>query len=161
MHPPEEGGGLVVGEACHFFDYCTWLIGSAPVSVASTQISYEGARFVGSDNINSVIRFADGSTATIVYVTMGNTKLAKERVEVYAGGACAVLDDYTSLQFFGAPNKEWKGTQDKGHRAMLDEMGKALCADAPLPIGLEDSYLSHVLTFRALEAARTGAVVSL
>ncbi|MDZ4859817.1 MAG: bi-domain-containing oxidoreductase [Candidatus Hydrogenedentes bacterium] len=161
MHPPEEGGGLVVGEACHFYDYCAWLIGSVAVNVASASVSYEGQQFVGTDNISSVVRFADGSTATVIYTTMGNAKLPKERVEMYAGGACAVVDDYTSLQFYGASGKAWNGAQDKGHRAMLSAIVDAFRADSDLPIGLDASYTSHVLTFAALESARTGAVVSL
>lgn len=159
MHPPEEGG-LVVGEACHFFDYCTWLIGADPVSVASASISYDGAHFVGSDNISSVVRYADGSTATVVYTTMGSVQLPKERIEVYCGGACAVLDDFTALRFFGASDKPWSGTQDKGHRAMLTAVGEALRADREMPIGFDASCLSHMLTFRAQEAARTGLVLS-
>ncbi|MDQ1257100.1 MAG: hypothetical protein QG656_1701, partial [Candidatus Hydrogenedentes bacterium] len=108
-----------------------------------------------------VIRYGDGSTATIVYTTMGSGTLPKERVEVYTGGACAVLDDYTSLKFYGARGKAWSGMQDKGHKALRDAMGKRLCAGEDMPIGLEASYQSHVLTFKALEAARTGAVIAL
>ena len=32
------GGGRIVGEACHFIDYLTWLNGSLPVSVYATAL---------------------------------------------------------------------------------------------------------------------------
>ena len=58
----------------------------------------------------------DGSMATIIYTTMGHTGLAKERVEAYAGGISAVLDDYVSLKFYGAKHGGWTGGQAaQGH----------------------------------------------
>ena len=159
MHPPEEGGGLIVGEACHFFDYCTWLVDAKPVSVSAVMPSYSGEDFVANDNMSAIIKYEDGSVATIVYTTMGHTSLNKERVEVFAGGAAAVLDDYTALTFQGANEKGWTGTQDKGHKAIVRLFGESLAAGDDLPVGLEASYLSHKLTFDALESARTGATL--
>ena len=156
MHASSEGGGLVVGEACHFFDYCAWLVGAAPVSVTAESIAYTGQHFVGTDNLSSVVKFADGSIATILYTTVGTGYLGKERVELFAGGAAAVLDDFTSLTFYGYKGDDWKGAQDKGHKAMLHAMVNALTSGGALPIGLEESYLSHHLTFQAMASARMG-----
>lgn len=154
MHPPEEGGGLITGEACHFFDYCTWLLGAEPLHVSAASIAYDGQHFVGADNLSSVVTYSDGSTATVVYTTMGDTRLAKERVEVYCGGACAVLDDYTATTIYGAKDSGWSGSQDKGHRATLDAFACALIGDNDLPCGLDEAYASHRLTFEAIAAAR-------
>ena len=158
MHPPEEGGGLIVGEACHFFDYCTWLIGARPVSVSAIMPSYTGTDFVASDNMSAIVKYEDGSVATVVYTTMGHTSLNKERVEVFAAGAAAVLDDYTALTFYGAKEKGWSGTQDKGHKALMQRLDEALAAGDDMPVGLEASYLSHVLTFDALESTRMNSL---
>lgn len=159
MHAPEEGGGRIVGEACHFYDFCNWLVGARPVSVASQQISYDGARFAGTDNLSSVIKYADGSAAVVVYSTIGNTGLPKERVEFFMGGAAAVLEDFTSLKTFGG-GSDWSGGQDKGHRGFMEAIGTSLCSGEDMPIGLDESYLGNLLTFKAMEAARTGSGVS-
>jgi predicted dehydrogenase/threonine dehydrogenase-like Zn-dependent dehydrogenase len=158
MHPEKEGGGLVVGEACHFFDYCTWLIGSQPVSISASTVSYDGQHFVATDNLSSIVKYADGSTATIVYTTVGYSSLEKERIEVFAGGGSAVLDDFTRVSLHGHEGKDWSGSQDKGHRAMMAAIGDALTKGNPMPIGLAASSLSHQLTFEAKNAARNGAV---
>lgn len=159
MHPLEEGGGLIMGEACHFFDYCNWLTGAEPISVSAFMPTYDGAQFVATDNMSALVKYADGSVATIVYTTMGDTSLPKERVEVYTGGAVGLLDDYTSVSFYGAKDKGWSGAQDKGHKALMKEVGRALSAGEDLPIGFDASYLSHVLSLNALESVRTGQVI--
>ena len=40
LHDPEEGGGRIIGEGCHFVDFCTALIGSDPVSVIANSIAF-------------------------------------------------------------------------------------------------------------------------
>ncbi len=159
MHPPEEGGGLIVGEACHFFDYCNWLVGAPPASVWATGPSYSGAQFVASDNMSAVIKFSDGSLATIVYTTMGDSCLPKEYCEVYVGGGVAVLDDFTRVKFHGVKVPEWSGAQDKGHKMLMTLLAQSLVAGEEMPIGLDASYQSHLLTFAALESSRTGCAV--
>jgi polar amino acid transport system substrate-binding protein len=161
MHPPEEGGGLIVGEACHFFDYCLWLTGARALSVSAAMLSYDGDRFVATDNMAAVVKFDDGSVASIIYSTMGSVQLSKERVEVFSGGACAVLDDFSSLTFHSAKMNNWAGRQDKGHKTLVKTIGEALCQGKEMPIGLEASYRAHALTFKALESMRTGQTVAL
>ena len=33
LHDPEQGGGRIIGEGCHFIDFLTFLVGAPPVSV--------------------------------------------------------------------------------------------------------------------------------
>ena len=33
VHDPEQGGGRILGEGCHFIDFITWLVGSLPEEV--------------------------------------------------------------------------------------------------------------------------------
>lgn len=161
MHAPEEGGGRIVGEACHFFDYCAWLAGAPAISVAASTVSYSGDRFSGGDNLSSIVKFADGSTATIVYCTMGHGGLSKERIEVFCGGVAALVDDFKALAVHGRRTGAWEGRQDKGHRGYMAAVAEAMTTGAPLPIGLDESHASHRLTFAAMEAARTGRVITL
>jgi len=45
-------------------------------------------------------------------------------------------------------------------KALLAGLGEALAQGADMPVGLEASYRSHVLTFAAIDSARTGATVT-
>ncbi|MCC6145827.1 MAG: bi-domain-containing oxidoreductase [Candidatus Hydrogenedentes bacterium] len=161
MHAPEEGGGRIVGEACHFYDFCNWLVGAAPLSVSSSAVSYTGDQFVGTDNLSSIVKYADGSTAMVIYSTMGHTGLEKERVEFFAGGKAAVLNDFKALAIHGTAGGWSASAIDKGHGNFMSAIAQAMSAGEDLPIGLEASYQSHRLMFAAMEAARTGAVVGL
>jgi hypothetical protein len=57
--------------------------------------------------------------------------------------------------------KNWAGRQDKGHKTLINEIGDALSKGQDMPIGLDESYQAHVLTFKALESTRTGQTVML
>ena len=40
------------------------------------------------------LRMANGSMATVAYLIDGDRAAAKERIEVFGGGATAVIDDF-------------------------------------------------------------------
>ena len=56
-----EGGGRIVGEVCHFVDALAFLACSMPVEVSAIAAAGHD------DAVSVLIRFADGSTGTIVY----------------------------------------------------------------------------------------------
>ncbi len=33
-HDPDQGGGRIIGEGCHFIDFLTFLVGASPVEVS-------------------------------------------------------------------------------------------------------------------------------
>ncbi len=102
---PDVGGGRLVGEGCHFFDFFHFLLDrpGAPVTPVAVNASLippgEGA--VARDNFVVTTRFDDGSVASLVYTALGHPDLPKERVEVHAAGASLILDDFVSLQGHG------------------------------------------------------------
>ncbi|MFM7148944.1 MAG: Gfo/Idh/MocA family oxidoreductase, partial [Gemmataceae bacterium] len=109
-----EGGGRIIGEVCHFVDFCEFLTGSEVVQVAAASIQCQDSRITPEDSTVVTLRYADGSLATIQYVAVGSPDLPKERVEVYADGAVAVLEDFVETRFFGRPEKRIRTRQDKG-----------------------------------------------
>ncbi len=92
LHDPAQGGGRIIGEGCHFIDLCTFFTGQNPVS-AATQALPDGGQFQ-QDNCSITLRYPDGSIAVIHYLANGNKNFPKERIEVFAGGRIAVLDDF-------------------------------------------------------------------
>ena len=98
LHDPVEGGGVILGEAIHFVDFCHWLIGAPPIEVTTTAVDGEQAGMINADNVHITLRFGDGSIATIVYVLNGDPAAGRERVEALAEGGVAVLEDFRRLQ---------------------------------------------------------------
>jgi predicted dehydrogenase/threonine dehydrogenase-like Zn-dependent dehydrogenase len=118
---PELGGGRLIGEACHFIDLASALVGAEPVSVFASGVLKPGQPLLLNDNVCISLRFADGSVASVVYAADGAKAMAKERVEVFGGGRSAVIDDFRSAVLYDGDTgeRQIKGTQDKGQRDML------------------------------------------
>lgn len=155
----EEGGGRIVGEACHMFDLFQYLVSPARVAEASsTAIAPQAEHLSAGDNVVATVRYDDGSVATLLYTALGNSDLGKEYVEIYADGKVLVIDDYRALQVYGASVKGWTAkAQDKGHLEELRAFAKYVCGTSGLPISLE---LLREVTEVSLLAAGTSDAVS-
>lgn len=135
LHDPHQGGGRLLGEACHFIDYLTCLAGTPPTSLQVQRLP-DGGRYQG-DNALLTLRFPDGSLGAIHYLANGDRGLAKERVEVFCGGMSAVLDDFRSLEIHNGGRKQIvrpPGGQDKGHAEALGRFFAAVRDGGPPPI---------------------------
>lgn len=152
---PSEGGGRIVGEAVHFYDFCCWLAGEAPTHVSAERIGAGAPGAAPEDNLSTLLRFPGGSSATIVYSTLGHLGMGKERVEVFANGGAAVLDDYRSLQFFGMPGTAQKtATEDKGQLALMENFVRAARGEATLEVTGEHGLRATRIALQALRAAQ-------
>jgi len=114
----EVGGGRIVGEAVHFLDLARHITGSPTVDVTSAFLKSPKR-----DTASMNVTFADGSLASVLYIATGHPSFPKERVEVFAGGRVARIDNWRSLDLAGFGRRRWAhrlGTgQDKGHRAAV------------------------------------------
>jgi predicted dehydrogenase/threonine dehydrogenase-like Zn-dependent dehydrogenase len=145
-----EGGGRLIGEGCHFFDLMAWLVGSAPESVTAQRIGDS------IDDVSAVVRFADGSVGTLIYTGLGDPQYPKERIEIFAGGGVAVIDDFRVVEFSGLPGKSAKGSQNKGHRELLANFVAACEGKAALGVMAHDGLLATLCAEAALEAIKSG-----
>jgi predicted dehydrogenase/threonine dehydrogenase-like Zn-dependent dehydrogenase len=99
----EMGGGRIIGEACHFIDFATWVLGTPPIWVSANELaSFDQAT---KDTVTINLGFANGSMASIHYCSNGNTALAKEQVEVFFGGVTARLENFMRLRVWGDKTK--------------------------------------------------------
>ncbi|MBN8806914.1 MAG: bi-domain-containing oxidoreductase [Sphingomonas sp.] len=131
-----EGGGRIVGEVCHFVDFLSAVAGSPPMEVARFCPRGPDASLV------AVLRFADGSVATITYATVGDASLAKERIEIFGPGAIVVIDDFSSIEISrNGKTKRRRARQDKGQVELVKRFLAAARGAAPAPIDL-DTLLS-------------------
>ena len=131
---PVEGGGRLLGEGVHFFDMLRFLAGADPVRVRS--VSPAGKE---RDEAIVAIEFGNGSIGTVIYAGGGASGLGKERIEVFAGGASFVLDDYRSLEVHGLKKDGLKTrVVEKGQKEQLENFHRALRGEAPLGVTVED-----------------------
>lgn len=117
---PKQGGGRIVGEACHFVDLLRFLSGSAIVSVRAVSRDLDGQ-----DGGCFELTFANGDLAALNYRTDLPAHLPKERIAVAGEGYSAVIDNWRSLRSSNLPGASalpaWLGgpTRGKGHREAL------------------------------------------
>jgi predicted dehydrogenase len=135
----EEGGGRIIGEACHMFDLFQYLTSPAEVvEVTSTSIAPKVEHISATDNAVVAVRYSDGSVATLLYTALGASELGKEYVEIYADGKVLVIDDYRALRVYGMPVKGWESpTPDKGHLEELRAFARYVRGESEPPIPLE------------------------
>jgi predicted dehydrogenase len=160
VHDPEQGGGRIIGEVCHFVDFMTFLTESLPVRI-TTQALPNTQRY-RDDNIVVTLAFANGSSGTITYVANGDKTFSKERVEVFGGGAVAVLDDFRRLELVRDGRKQVVKSrlrQDKGHRGELAAFLAAVRNGGPPPITFREMVAASLTTFAIRESLRHGESV--
>ncbi len=157
---PDLGGGRIIGEACHFIDFLTFLVGRPPVSVISRGLPDIGR--YREDNVVMTYAFPDGSLGTLTYLANGDKAFPKERVEVFCSGQVAVLDDFRSLELVtGGSRKTIRSRlrQEKGHQHEWLAFTRALLAGGPAPIPYEQLFGVTRASFAAVESLRSGQAV--
>ncbi len=159
---PQQGGGRIIGEGCHFIDYLTWLVGQPPLSVQANGLP-DGGRY-HEDNVQLTFTFADGSLGTLAYLANGDKAFPKERVEVFSGGRVAVLDDFRTLELVRNGRRtlmQSRLSQDKGHRAGWEAFLDAVHGMKAAPIAYSDLIAVTRASFAAVEALRSGTTQSI
>ena len=157
VNDPDQGGGRILGEVCHFVDFLSFLAGSPPIEVETKSVSSFDQR--ADENMIISLRFANGSQGTISYLSNGDRSYSKERVEVFGGGAVAVLEDFRRLELVRHGKKQSfrsRFRQDKGHRAELEAFAAAIRNGGEVPIPIEEIVSSTLATLRALESRSSG-----
>jgi len=157
VNDPEQGGGRILGEVCHFVDLLMFLAASPVVEVEARAVGNSG-RYSG-DNVLIALRFGNGSEGTISYLANGDRAFSKERIEVFGGGSAAVLEDFRHLELVRNGRKEnvhsrWR--QDKGHRGEWAAFAQSVRRQAEAPIQFEELVCSSLATLRVDESVATG-----
>lgn len=158
---PEEGGGRIVGELCHFVDLAACLVGAPAVRVYAAGADPHASPLL-TDDLSVVLSFADGSLVTIVYAATGDTAYPKERIEAFWEGKVMVCDDFKRLSLTqGGRTRTTRAHQaDKGHRAEVKAF-LDLAAGRPASVPtFADCVASTAATFKVIESLTTGAAAA-
>ena len=143
----DEGeGSRFTGEGGHFLDTLSWWADSLPEEVYA----------VGgpdSSDVQVTVRFGNGASGVISYLTGGNVRFPKETLDATGGGRSARLDNFRKATVWAGRGHDTiraRGGQDKGQRAELARFVEACLTGAAMPIPLE----SLAATTRATIAVR-------
>jgi predicted dehydrogenase len=151
LNDPATGGGRLVGELCHFLDLACHVAGSRPIRVSAEALG-SGQRDESGSGQSAVVQvaFANGSVASLQYLANGDPSLPKERIDVFAGGVTAILDDFRSVEVIreGSRHVRKAKHQEKGHREEMLAFVDAASGAAPSGMSPEDVFWSSALTLQ-------------
>ncbi|MGW1357678.1 bi-domain-containing oxidoreductase [Streptomyces chartreusis] len=150
-------GSRFEGEGGHFIDTASWLLEADPVSVYAVAPA-------GNEDLQVVLRYPDGSTATISYVTTGAPGFPKETLDLVADGKVLRLDDFVRASVYA--RKRWVSSRlpkarDKGQNAELAAFVKAVRTGGPMPVPLQSLVATTSATLAVQAGLAAGAPVTL
>ena len=150
----ELEGSRFTGEGGHFIDTLSALVGDHPVEAYAMGV---GA------SVQASLRFADGSVATISYVTEGSARFPKETLDVVGDGRNGRLDNFQRVSVWTAKGKNGHRVlagQDKGQRAQLERFVDAVRTESPMPIPLDSLIATTRATLAVGSSLSLGRPVS-
>lgn len=150
----DVGGGRIVGEGCHFIDLLRFLAG-APVARQSVAVMRSAAQqSVPADTVSIQLEFEDGSLGIVHYLANGHASFPKERLEVFAGGRIAQVDNFRRLKAWGWPGfsgmRLWR--QDKGQMQCAAAFVESVRTGSPAPIDFDEILEVSRLSIAAQDA---------
>ncbi|MEV6548494.1 bi-domain-containing oxidoreductase [Streptomyces sp. NPDC051597] len=152
-------GSRFAGEGGHFIDTASWLLGADPVSVYAVAAS-------GNEDLQVVLRYPDGSTATLSYVTSGAPDFPKETLDLVADGKVLRLDDFVRASVYDGRRRRWVSSRlpkarDKGQSAQLAAFVRAVRTGGPMPVSLESLAATTAATLAVRSGLAAGTPVTL
>ena len=160
VHDMDIGGGRIIGEACHYIDLCSYLIGSKVIAVCMNAMGVNPTE--NTDNASILLKYENGSNAVINYFANGSKGYSKERVEVYSQERTLVMDNWRKLKGYGFRGfSSAKSGQDKGHfnqfQALITQQkngGKAI-------IPFDEIVNTTRASFAAIDSLKEGKWISI
>ncbi len=153
VHDLNVGGGRIIGEACHFIDLCSYFTGSKVQSVCMNSMGTNPDE--STDNATILLKYADGSNATIHYFANGHKSYAKERVEIYSRERTIVLDNFRRTTAFGFSGfRKVKTRLDKGHKTQFHELIRRVKKGGDPLIPFDSLVNTTSASFAAIESLK-------
>ena len=148
----ELEGSRFTGEGGHFIDTLSWWADSLPEEVYAVSGADLG-------DVQAIMRFANGASGTISYVTTGNSRFPKETLDAGSGGSSARLDNFAEASVWTGRKRATSkagGGQDKGQRAEIERFIAASRTGAAMPISLESLVATTRATIAVAESRASG-----
>jgi polar amino acid transport system substrate-binding protein len=162
IQDPKVGGGRLIGEGCHFVDLAVALTGSPIRRISTSAMPKPGVPPTVWDDFAIAFEHEDGSISSVIYTSIGDSAVAKERIEVHAGGRSAIIDDFRRVETFASGKrtvKSWS-QQDKGQQQEMQSWLDGIRSGAS-PIPLAEILNVHEACLAALRSIQQGGAVEL
>ena len=158
VHDLKVGGGNIIGEVCHFVDLIQFFTDSYPKEVYAKTISGEVREHIPDDNLAINLKMESGSLASIIYTALGNKSFPRERIEIFGGGAVAVIDNFRSLDYVDNKKRKKRSLNiDKGYQNEFSVFFEAIKEGRKLPVPFRDYLSVTFTTFKIVESIRTNS----
>lgn len=155
VHDLKVGGGRIIGEACHFIDLCSFFTESKVQSVCMNSMGTHPDE--STDNATILLKYSDGSNATIHYFSNGHKSYSKERVEIYSRERTIVLDNFRRTTAYGFSGlSKVKTRLDKGHKSQFHELIRRIKNGGEPLIPFESLVNTTKASFTAIESLKMG-----
>jgi predicted dehydrogenase/threonine dehydrogenase-like Zn-dependent dehydrogenase len=123
-------GSRFLGEGGHFIDTLAWWADSLPEEAYAVRGPENG-------DVQVAIRFANGASGAIAYLTGGNSRYPKETMDATGGGRNALMENFKTATVWSGRGKaatKARGGQDKGQRTEMEQFVEAVRTGGPMPI---------------------------
>ena len=156
-----EGGGRIIGEACHFIDLMVSLAGSRVKTVYAAMAG--GGITNPEEKMSITLGLEDGSVGSINYFSNGSRSYPKERVQIFSDHRVIEIDNFRQTRGYGFSRfKKWKTRrQDKGHEAELRIFLERIRAGGNPIIPLDELVNVSLATFASMKAAEENITVAI
>jgi len=153
VHGP-EGGGRIIGEACHMIDFFSFLTDSTIESIDVSSIDPKSGSVIHGDNVLAALKYANGAVCSLIYTSQGAKEYGKEYIEVHVDQKTIVIDNFKSLAAYGTKFKqETSSKTQKGHLEELKQFAGFLIGHQDWsPISLESMVETTKATFEIEKA---------
>ena len=148
----EGEGSRFTGEGGHFLDTLSWWADSLPEEVYAVGGPDSG-------DVQVTVRFGNGASGVISYLTGGNVRFPKETLDATGGGRSARLDNFRKATVWAGRGHDTiraRGGQDKGQRAELARFVEACLVGAAMPIPLESLAATTKATIAVRDSLLSG-----
>jgi predicted dehydrogenase/threonine dehydrogenase-like Zn-dependent dehydrogenase len=145
-------GSRFTGEGGHFIDTLSWWAGSLPTEVYAV-------KGLEKDDVLLTLRFENGSSGVISYLTDGNSRFPKETMDATGGGRSARLDNFRKATVWTGRQQNAtrpRGGQDKGQHAELAQFVEMALKGTAMPIGVESLVATTMATIAVGESLLSG-----
>jgi predicted dehydrogenase/threonine dehydrogenase-like Zn-dependent dehydrogenase len=160
VHDMNVGGGRIIGEACHFVDFMTFLTGSKVKEVLMCGLGDNPAD--NTDNAIITLKFSNGSQGVINYFSNGNKAYSKERVEIFGQGKTLIIDNFRKMTGYGFKGfSSYSSTLNKGHKKQFMSLVENVKNGHGPLIPFDELVNTTKTTFAAIESLKQGAWIKI
>ena len=129
-----------------------FMIDSEPLDVIAKCLKGADRGLLDQDNFVILTSYANGSLATVSYMSCGDTAMSRERVEVFGGGKSGVMEDFSYLCLSSRGKSEKRRSRllpDRGFAEEVEQMFKAIADGLGPPTPFRDQITSTRITLQA------------